>query len=262
VPQDATIVLLIGPRSDLGAADVAKLRDFLSVRGGRAIVTLDLNTERTPNLSGLLASYGIEVPSALVIEQEAVHFLPNQPVILVPTILEHAITSTLKSGEMPVVFPVARPIVPLEARKRRVSVEPLLATSARAWAQVDFSSQETLKRSGDLDGPFDLAVACTDLGEAGERESRIVVLSSSQFLFPPESIGRLPENENLFLNSLNWLRGREELIAIPARTISSIRYQLALTSFQFYLFSAVAVLLVPLAVFGVGLGIWLRRRHA
>lgn len=262
VPDDATVVAIIGAKNDLSPADAGKLREFLSLRGGRAVVTLEMTAVPQPVLSGLLAVYGLASPAALVVEQDGAYHLPNQPLALVPGIAEHAITAALKSGEMPVVFPVARPLQVLAERKRRVTVEPLLSTSARAFAQVDLASAETTKQPGDLAGPFLLAAAATDRGETGERESRIVVLAGTEFLYPPESIGRLPENETLLLNGLNWLRGEEELIAIRPRTISSIRYTISLTSFQFYLFAGIAVLLVPLAVFATGLAVWLRRRHA
>jgi hypothetical protein len=262
VPDDATVVVIIGAKNDLSTADAAKLREFLSLRGGRAVVTLELTAEPQPVLAGLLAGYGLASPAALVVEQDSAYHLPNQPVALVPGIAEHAITAALKSGEMPVVFPVSRPLEVLSERKRRVTVEPLLATSARAYARADLGSDETAKQPGDLSGPFVLAAASVDRGETGERESRIVVLAGTEFLYPPESIGRLPENENLLLNGLNWLRGEEELIAIRPRSISSIRYTISLTSFQFYLFAGIAVLLVPFAVFATGLVVWLRRRHA
>jgi hypothetical protein len=262
VPDDATVLVLLGPKNDLSAADAGKLRDWLAGRGGRAVLTLELGAGAQPVLAGLLAAYGLASPDALVVEQDGAYHLPNQPVALVPGVADHAVTATLKSGELPVVFPVARPLVVLAERKRRVTVEPLLGTSARAFAQVDLSTTETARGPRDLGGPFVLAAVATDLGETGERESRILVLGSTEFLFPPESIGRLPENENLLLNGLNWLRGEEELIAIRPRSISSIRYTISMTAFQFYLFAGIAVVLVPLAVFATGLAIWLRRRHA
>ena len=63
------------------------------------------------------------------------------------------------------------------------------------------------------------------------------------------------------MSSLGWLQDRPELISIPARAISSTRYQVNLTQSQFFLFGGIAVVLLPLAVFAAGLATWLRRRH-
>ena len=106
-----------------------------------------------------------------------------------------------------------------------------------------------------------LAAAVTDTGEVGQAASRMVVMASSQYLFPSENLGRLAENENLFMSTLGWLLDRPELISIPARTISGNRYDLNLSQLQFFLYGGIAVVLIPLAVFIAGLVMWLRRRH-
>jgi ABC-type uncharacterized transport system involved in gliding motility auxiliary subunit len=261
IPGDASILVFVSPKTDLSFTEAREVDAHLRGRGGRAVFLLDLSEAAYPNRDGLLASYGLEPRTALVIERDAANFLPNQPFVLVPNLAEHVITRGLEAGDMPVIFPLSQVLNILEIRKRKVTVEPLLVTSGRSWAQVDMDSDTTQKVAGDYDGPFAVAVAVTDAGEAGELESRIVVTASSQFLFPPENIGYLPENETFFRNCMNWLQGADELIAITPRSISSIRYKITLSSFQFYLYAGLAVLLVPGLILGMGLATFLRRRH-
>ncbi len=163
---------------------------------------------------------------------------------------------------MPILFPVSQPIVKLAAVRRTVTIQPLLATSNQAYAKVNIGDASGAQGPRDPVGPFVLAAAVTDSGEVGEKASRMVVMGSSYFIFPSENMGRLAENENLFMNCLGWLQDRPELISIPARTISSNRYVLNLSQAQFYVFGAIAVILIPASVFLAGLITWLRRRHA
>ena len=237
------------------------MEEFLRTRGGRAVFLLDLSDRKYPNRDRLLASYGIDIRPALVIEENPSNFLPNQPHVLIPSMVEHAIMKPLGSADMPILFPLAQVISLMDIKKRRVTIEPLLATSNRAWAQVNLGSKSSQKTANDLDGPFILAVAITDKGETGEKESRIVVTSSAQFLYPSKNFGQLPVNESFFRNSLNWLRGAEELISIQPRSVSTTRYNITLSSLQFYLFVGITVLLVPALIFGAGLAVYLRRRH-
>jgi ABC-type uncharacterized transport system involved in gliding motility auxiliary subunit len=143
-----------------------------------------------------------------------------------------------------------------------VSVEPLLVTSRKAWGKVDLEDPSLEPSATDLRGPFNVAVAVTDRGESEAPESRIVVTASSFFLYPEQAIGiplRGPGNADLFYNAVSWLHGREETISIRAKSL--LEFPLRMNQLQFYLFSAVSVILIPLAAFLTGLVIWLRRRH-
>jgi ABC-type uncharacterized transport system involved in gliding motility auxiliary subunit len=261
IPDDARILVQVDPQIDLNATELRQIDDYLRRRGGRAAFVLDPSEPAHPNLGTLLASYGLETVTALVIERNAANFLPNQPFVLVPNLSDHAITKPLQGADMPIIFPLSQIIHLMAIKKRKVTVEPLLVTSDRSWAQVDMDSDTTQPTTEDYDGPFAVAAAATDAGESGEQESRIVVTGGSQFLFPPENIGYLPENEAFFRNCMNWLRGADELIAITPRSISNIRYKITLSTFQFYLFAGLAVIVVPGLFLGLGIAVFLRRRH-
>ena len=48
---------------------------------------------------------------------------------------------------------------------------------------------------------------------------------------------------------------------IVPRSISALRYSITLSSFQFYLFAGLAVILIPGLILGAGLATFLRRRY-
>lgn len=261
VPADADMVIAVSPQQDILPREEQALVSYLRERGGKMLLLSDIGSSPQPELGRLLESFGMVIRPWLVVERSADQFLPNQPYVLIPTIGSHPITDPNVHASMPILFPLSQVIQKLSAVRRTVSMQPLLASTSRAYAKVDLQDASGEKGPKDVDGPFVLAAAVTDTGEVGEKPSRMVVMASSHFIFPTESMGRLEENENLFMNSLSWLQDRPELISIPPKTISGNRYSLNLSQLQFLLFGGVAVLLIPLSIFSAGLVTWLRRRH-
>jgi ABC-2 type transport system permease protein len=261
VPGDADIVVDVSPQTDYTPLEEQALVDFLRQRGGKLLLMTDLGASAQSNVGRLLEAFGLAIRPWLVVERAGEHMLPNQPYVLIPSLGSHEITAASQKSDMPILFPVSQVLEKLSAVRRTVTIDPLLVTSDRAYAKVNINDESGEKRPGDRDGPFVLAAAVTDSGEVGETASRMVVMASSHFLFPSESMGRLEENENFFLSCLAWLQNRPELIAIPPRTIAGSRYAVNLSAFQFLLFGGIAVILIPGMVFAAGLVLWLRRRH-
>jgi hypothetical protein len=255
------MVLVVSPQHDLLPREEEALVSFLRDRGGKLLLLSDLGSDPQPVLARLLDSFGMVIKPWLVVERDAGHFLPNQPYVLIPIVGPHAITDPNQKASLPILFPLAQVIQQSAAVRRTVSILPLLVSSNRSYAKVSLNDASGAKGPRDPDGPFVLAAAVTDSGEVGEKPSRMVVMASSHFIFPSENMGRLEENENLFMNSLGWLQDRPELISIPPKTISGNRYDLNLSQLQFFFFGAIAVLVIPLGIFAAALATWLRRRH-
>ena len=261
VPDDATIVVGISPKSDISPAEQEALITYMRKSGGKLFLMTDIGSDPLPNIGKVLESFSLAIRPWLVVERAADHMLPGQPYVLIPSVGSHPITDPNATSDFPIVFPVSQAIERLSAVRRTVNMQPLLASSDRAYAKVNLADRTGEKGPDDADGPFVVAAAVTDSGEVGETPSRMVVMASSHFIFPPESMGRLEENEDLFMNCLGWLQDRPELLSISPRVVVSGRYNLNLTQAQFLLFGGVAVILIPLLVFLAGLIVWLRRRH-
>ncbi len=261
VPDDADMVVDVSPQTDYTPSEEQALAAFLRQKGGKLFLMTDLGASPQPNIGRLLEGFGLAIRPWLVVEGAGEHMLPNQPYVLIPSLGQHAITAPNAAAQMPILFPVSQVLEKLPAVRRTVTIEPLLVTSDKSYAKVNINDASGEKGPKDVDGPFVLAAAVTDSGEVGETASRMVVMASSHYIFPPQSMGRLEENEALFMNCLGWLQNRPELISIPPRAIAGNRYALNLSALQFLLFGGIAVILIPVAVFVAGLVTWLRRRH-
>jgi len=264
VPDNADLVMVIGPHRDLTEQEEQKLREFLVDRRKHGLFLMDLNADvkSLPRFEAILRTYGIGLDPVLVIERDPSFHVPQVPIGLVPEMSFHAITSSLRSSELPVLFPRSQAVVELDTKKRTITIEAVLTTSDRAWGKVDLTSQSLEQTLADRRGPFKLVVAVTDKGERETGESRLIVGGSSFVLYPERAFGLPltgPGNRDFVLNSLSWLQGQTELISIRPKSL--IRLPLRMNQLQFFLFAGIVVIVVPVLVLGGGLVIWLRRRH-
>lgn len=258
VPSDATILMVIAPQRDITTEEEQKIRDFLDNQG-RAVFLMDVVESETPNFDGLLKSYGVGLNKALTIEGDRNHYFQS-PAWIVPNMESHDIITPMKNNKMQVLAIGAQGIVDLDVKKRSTEIQPLLVTSDNAWGRTDLSSTTPEKEEGDLEGPFNIAVAITDKewNETSNEydETKLVVVGDAEFLNPQfASIG----NSDFVLNSLNWLQDEQENISIRPKSLTS--QYLNINAFQKLVLAGVAVILIPLVILGSGLVMWLRRRH-
>ena len=264
VPADADVLLVLSPGTDLAAQETREIRDFLINRRKHAFFTLDIVAKdlvRT-NLDSLLRGFGVTIQRVLIFEGDPQYHIPQLPIGLVPEIKLHSITADLIVADLAVLFPQAQAITQPEVMRRSVDVEPLLLTSDKAWGKLDLENLTFEPLPEDTAGPFTLAAAITDAGQTNQDEVRIVVTGSSFFLYPEKAVGvplQGPGNLDFMLNAISWLYGKEALISIRPKSLT--RLPLRLTQQQFFLFSGISVILIPLLIFGAALGLWLRRRH-
>ncbi len=260
VPADAELLLVLSPRSDFPAPEAEKLRAWLA-SGGRALFLLDVQARAgaMPNLAGLLKSYGVEAGNRVVVEPDPNHAAYGNPLFLVPVQETHEILAPLQAKKYPILMPFAQPLTAPQLRKRTLKVEPLLRSTEISIAKAGTGEEVRMRREpGDPLGPFSLAVAVTDPGEGGRRDTRLVVVGGSTFLVP-EIAAQAPGNTDFFLNSMGWLREKKDTLTIRAK--SMINFPLNMNTTLRWVFSAVVVLLMPLLVLGWGLAVWIRRRH-
>jgi hypothetical protein len=175
--------------------------------------------------------------------------------------LSHAITEDFAGGQQQymAVFPDSRSIVtgaPLTATLRS---SPLVQTGPQSLGVTDFealraSGQPT--EAGSSPGPLTLGVA----GEGGEETGRLVVYGSSLMASDyvlGSSLASTFANRSLALNTINWLSGQEDLITVQETPPDNRTLKFPQSPALLWWFLAV---LFPLAILGIGVYAWWRRR--
>ena len=254
-PAAGDMLIVSSPSSDITKDELTKLKDFFS-KGGHAIFLMDVQKVRFPNLDDLMSTFGIQINQSLVLEGDTQHAYQN-PAYLVPKMDNHVIVNPMVSANLPILFPVAQPIEQLKVKKTSIKIEPLLTTTDKSWWRKNIDSAGTEKEAGDIDGPFDVAVAITDT--QGTSSAKIVVFSSSGFLSSQISSMTGGGNLDLFMNSMNWVQDLKENISITPKDVTT--QGLKITQAQTLGYSAMVVIVIPAIIIIGGVVVWLKRRH-
>ena len=258
VPEDASLVIVNSPKRDLTTEEEEYLRTYLE-NEGRALFLMDILIDELPNFQALFQTYGIALQNAIVLEGTTERYAAGNPMWLVPIFPDHDIVNPIRTNRMRFIAPGAQGIEILEMRRRTLEIEPLMVTSDQAFGRPVQSTQLSFaKEEGDLDGPFNLALAITDnvydMVSNTTQTSKLVVIGNSEFL----NTG-LEGSPDFMMNTLNWLVDREEGITIRPK---SLRVQpLRINERQFRIYGGLTAILIPLLILAAGFVVWLRRRH-
>ena len=137
--------------------EISQLQAYLK-NGGKVLLTTSAFTD-TPNLDAVMAQFGLASEPGLVVEGDAGHALYGYPYSLFPdygTTEESTALNGVNKGSH-VMLSVAQGITVTETDG--VAAEPLLNTSEDSYSKADLNENSSSEKdSGDVDGPFSLAV--------------------------------------------------------------------------------------------------------
>ncbi|MEQ9486022.1 Gldg family protein, partial [Coleofasciculus sp. F4-SAH-05] len=163
VPDDASLIVIAGPKRALFEPEVQALEDYLA-DGGSLLVMIDPDTN--PGLEPLLSDWGVMLTNQIVIDASGqgrlVGLGPATP--LVTQYGDHPITQDFGTGFS--IYPLAQPVdtQPVEG----IQETPLVITNPQSWAEntpeqqpLEFNEQE-----GDRPGPLVLGVALSRQAES------------------------------------------------------------------------------------------------
>jgi ABC-type uncharacterized transport system involved in gliding motility auxiliary subunit len=273
VPADAAVVVVGGPRTDLLQPEADMLQRFLR-KGGHVFVMIDPPDDKTPPtpvLEALLRDWDFQADKDVVVDASGMGQLigTDASVPVVATYPSHPITDRF---QVITAFPLARSITPILPASNGRAAVPIIQTSARSWAEADMEQLKSGRvelnaDKGDKAGPVTIgAVTATNATDVPKPdpsntdqhppESRFVTIGDSDFA--ANFAVRIQGNQDLFVNTVNWLAQQENLISIRPKAPSDSR--LTLTASQANAVLMMSLLVIPALVFGTGVYTWWRKR--
>ena len=269
------VLIVAGPQSPLLDAELRSIDRYLD-EGGNAMFMIDPFVKT--GLEAVIRKFGIELGQGMVID-EASHFWADPSTPAVTDYNRHEITSKLPLS----FFPGVRPLMPTKEPVPGVQVRQLVNSSAKSFAnadkmRIDYKSgkngyaPQTLMATARIN-PKTVESGETLLkrlrGEENEdakapapekiiarKEARIVVAGDADFA--TNSFYHVLGNGALFLNAVNFLASRENLIGLEPRTYD-LPY-ISMTNTQMKGTFILSIILIPLLMAAVGVAVWWRRR--
>ncbi len=266
VPHDASLVVIAGGEVPWTEAEVEKLGTYLR-NGGKALILVDLTFDKAVRrpapfgLEELLSEFGVTVGNDRVITRGFTGQIEVASPAL-PAAGDHPLVRSLPQS--PVTLFECRSLYSSTGlRQLPTKLVPLLVSHPvpRAWADGDFApGQPQPGGKNDADGPVPMAVAVERRHE-GDAQPTLVVVGDAEFISNrvlSEPAGRV--NSSFVLSSINWLRGRRELLGdIPPRRHEA--YRLAGTSDEQRGIVWKSSLVLWSLIITVGATVWTSRRR-
>jgi ABC-type uncharacterized transport system involved in gliding motility auxiliary subunit len=275
VPDDASVVIVAGPRTDFFAPEIEALKKYLD-KSGKLLLELDppdkADSQPLTNLIALAHDWGVQVGNNVVVDVSGMGRLiaTDASVPVAANYPSHPITQRFT---FLTAFPLAREASPISGGVNGHIAQPFVETSPRSWAETDIkglltSGEVALDESkGDKKGPVAIASAVSAAAtpaatpkpreaDAPKPETRVVVMGDSDFA-ANGGLG-IQGNRDLFMNTVGWLSQQENLISIRPKEADDRR--ITLTATQQSNITWLSLLLIPGFVFATGVFTWWRRR--
>jgi ABC-type uncharacterized transport system involved in gliding motility auxiliary subunit len=257
IPTDANVIVVAGPRQPLAESEISQLS--LYVANGGALLVMEEPTLMTdfgdvvdPMSTYLVETWGIQLGNDFVVDQSS-----NQPSVAVGSQWSsHQITQNL-TGYV-TVMPSTRSVTLLEP-PAGVSQTSLLSTSARAWAETDLEALKSQNAQIEPDQGVDLIgpVSIAALAENFESKGKVVVYGDVDFLSNGFYLSY--GNGDLFVNSIDWAAGQEQLINLTPKDTTQ-RLLLPPQKVTLNLILLGTVCLIPGSMIIVGIVVWFLKR--
>lgn len=264
LPSDISALVIAGPKQAFDPNEVKLVKDYLDTKNGRVLVMLDPQTNA--GLDDLLKEWGVTAQNDVIFDPK--NGLSGQPQVPVFVAYgSHAITQDLAG--IASFFPGSRSLAEVNPAPSGRTITALLTTSDASWGETDFASIQSqtaqFNQGTDVKGPLTLAYAVEASGATNP--ARLVVVGNSSFITNSVVNTRLAAaggqpvntgNGQFMFNSVHWIAGQENLIAIPPK--SPDQHPIFLTGEQTSFVFWSTFLMIPGALLVVGGLVWWRRR--
>jgi ABC-type uncharacterized transport system involved in gliding motility auxiliary subunit len=258
VPEDAAVVVLLGPKAEFLPAELDVLDAYIQ-RGGAVLVLLD--PQGSPSLPPFLEKYGVYLPPLVAVDPtknlyagEIITFRTSATARQHPIIL---------SVNAPPIFSLARVVEVHQDRAKGIIVSDILATSGEGWGtageNITKEGTATFVAGRDTLGPVPIAGEVT-LQKGEGVGGRIVVFGDADLA--TNALIDYGGNRDLLINAVNWLA--EDVPQIgerPERQKSGV-HQFFLSAEQGRRVLVLGTVVFPgiFLLAGVGIFVWRRQR--
>jgi hypothetical protein len=260
VPRGTDVVVIAGPRTDPGEAELAALEDHLA-RGGAIMGLFDPPTPEAWRAWMRRWRVGLTGDVLVAAERAASEYgVGARTVVVGDGYGDHSVSRSLMG--VVTVFPLAQPLTTVGEPDSLVAGAIILRTSELTWAERDpetrFSGRARFDSGVDPQGPLDLGMVLEVRPDpAAARPGRMVVIGNSEFLSNANI--NLGGNRDLLLNALGWLAREETLIELRGK--DPLSQPLVLSATAKRVLGWGSVLGWPLVVGGLAVAFVLRHRR-
>ena len=257
VPEDASVVVVLGPKAQFLPIELSALEAYVQ-RGGALFVLLDTNG--SPSLVPFLEHYGVHLPDLIAVD-------PGKR-LYAGEVLTFRASATARPHQMilsvnaPPIFSLARVVEVRGDETKGIIARPILATSGEGFATAPQNITKTgtvaFVAGRDISGPVPIAGEVAV--QKGDKLGRIVVFGDADLA--NNALLDQGGNKDLFVNAVNWLADDPGQIGARPEMQQSGVHQFYMSAEQgrTVLLLSTAVLPGFFLLVGVSIFVWRRQR--
>ncbi len=249
VPEDATVLFFVSPKADLMGQELEHLLAFMEA-GGDAVFLMGVqeNTDSMPNFDTIFERYSLALNNDYVLEGDQRWYYSDFSVII-PQPNDNDVTKNLDPDSLFLYMPNCRSVGIIQASQQWIKTQPLFMTSNKSQSQNLLTNETTM-------GPF-LLGALSEF--EGLKTSKIALIGNAVFVsdYWMENTGY--NGVRYILSTLNWMQDQDGAIIVPSKSLASAPINMS-ESTKFIAF-IVLTFILPLGIIGLGVFVWIRRKH-
>lgn len=264
IPAETDILIVLAPEFDLMEEEKKIIMDYLDVTdtAGNAIFVMGKASTPTPNFDEIMAYYSITLDKEVIYEEDSSLYAAGMKYALMLPYSNIDATSSISVSQK-LYLKNAKPIYSEELKKTTIKIEDVTMTSSKSWSSSEVKSG-TIEFDEKTDtaavNGFVPAVAITEYGNnEGTLYSRLFIMNCAEFMLEDQLMLNNYANDEVFYSALIWCLDTTTMIEItPHYYITSTH---TLSSGGLYAYAIVLGIVIPVAILGGGLAIYLKRRH-
>lgn len=259
IPADCTVLFITPVDRDYSQAEADKILNYLNNDGRVFMLLGGIDTEKCPNLMSISMAYGISLENGYVYEGEESSYM-IYPYAVLPKLNEHDINNSLISKDYHTLAVACQSVKNTEYQKQGLVIEPLLTTSSKSYVKAN-NNQSANKEQGDINGPFNIAVAITDSNYTDkEHTTKLIISGGSYYMIDPNTDSMVNNaNSTFVVNAVNWLNDSTDTIYIAAKSLQNPSIVIDAASAS--KIKIICWFILPGILFASGFIIWITRRN-
>jgi len=257
VPRDADLVIISGPKEDFSPSELQALSAYFA-GGGNGLFLLDPYT--APGLAQYLEQFGFALAEDIVVDNQT-QVSGGDPLMPIIGTFAKEVFPRDPRGEP--ILPLVRPVRVQNGKAQAFAFSGDSSWALKNRARVEQQSDLTFVEGEDERGPLPVAAVAPT---GSEKSGKLVVIGDANFA--DNFYARIPGNVDFFMNTVGWMLGRQELVALgrianvpETKRNFTPQQSLYLSASQSRLFFWLMVVIEPLAVFLIGMAVFARRRQ-
>ena len=268
LPEDIKSLLVVNaPVSDFSKEEIDKIDEYLE-KGGNVQIYFDpiVSNDEFKNLEGYLndkwyikRNHGVivDMPNKLNSADESSALYG---ILSIAEFTDNEVVSPIKSSKRDILYSASNPIEITADKSTMVKTEPVLTTSDNAYLKTLDTLSES-QTADDAKGEFNIIVSSSrdTYSITGDRIAGKLLVSGSSYTMDTLIGDARYANEDLLINSINWMRGSEAGVTVREKDLPEGTLTVPVSHFWPW-FIALAIVL-PVGIFIAGFVIWAKRRY-